>query len=70
LLACAANLSINDFEGAFLKLYRAGEFYFAFALSELLYPDGLKMLYNYLGEKAEIYGTSNDIMHCFSHGLN
>lgn len=70
LLACAANLSINDFEGAFMKLYWAGEFYFAFALSELIYPEGTKLLYSFIGEKAEIYGTQIEIMTCFKNAFD
>ena len=56
MLAAASNMSVNDYEGAFLKLFRAGEIYFAYVVAKLVFQDGLPLVYSYLSEKAEIYG--------------
>jgi hypothetical protein len=63
-------LSINDYENAFVKLFRAGEFYFAFAFCKLLYEDGLPLLYSILGEKCEIYGSKEEVIQCFKNSVN
>jgi len=36
----------------------------------LLYPAGLPLLYGFIGEKAEIYGTKEDINFCYEHSVS
>ena len=63
-------MSVNDVESAFVKLFRSGEFYFAFALCKLLFEEGMPLLYSILGEKAEIYGTKNEILKCYENAID
>jgi len=66
LLSAASELSVNDFEKAYVKLIKAGEFYFALALCKILnYHQGLPFIYSVIGEKAEIYGTPEQVASCY-----
>lgn len=59
LLAVSADLSINNFSEAYMKLIRSGEYFFAYQLSELLFKEGFPLVKLLLADINERFGDFN-----------